>query len=191
MSTNKMVVIGTSLGGLDALLAVLAPLPMDFPAPILVVRHQYFLADDYVVKLLDNACLLKVEFAKDKVKPVAGHVYLAPPDQHLLLDQAGQMVINQGAKVMHSRPSIDLLFKSAAPLLHSKLTAVILTGANEDGCDGAKQVKVNGGIVVVQDPDSAEAAIMPRAVIDAGMADHVVWLNQIGPFLWDRVRKGD
>jgi len=185
----SLIVIGTSQGGFTALKIVLAPLPVDFPIPILVVRHQLSDSDNYVVQALSQACQLKVKFSEEGDCPKAGTVYLAPPDRHLLVDKEGCLQLSQDDPVKFSRPAIDPLFKSAARYYGSSLLAVIMTGANSDGAEGVMEVKKQNGQVLIQDPDSAEADVMPRAAMAAVTADHITWLAQIGPMLWTLTRE--
>lgn len=198
----KAIVIGTSAGGFHALRIVLEHLPRDFPIPILVVRHQLATVDDYLIKALNKACHLHVCYAEENLKPVPGNVYIAPPDTHLLVNKQGLSHLSSEEPVNFSRPSIDVLFKSAAEYYQSQLIAVVLTGANADGTEGAKVIKSYGGIIIVQDPESAEAKTMPESVISELMSEtnktenrtenrteNIVWLDQIGPKLWDIFRK--
>lgn len=183
-----MVVVGTSQGGFDALKIILSPLPADFNVPVLVVRHQPPDADDYIIKALCRATQLKISYALDGLTPEPGQVYLAPPDHHLLVGTDKRIVISRGKPVRFSRPAIDPLFQTAAVACGSHLAAVVLTGANSDGADGVKDVKAKGGVVIVQDPNSAEARAMPEAAMASVAVDHIIWLHQIGPFLWSLVR---
>jgi len=182
------IVIGASTGGFKALAKVLAPLPQDFPLPILVVRHQKADSDDYLIKAMNHECQLQVSFANDGELPKSGQVYIAPPDKHLLINHDGTLSLSSNKPVNYSRPCIDLLFDSAARYYRTKLLAVILTGSNSDGAAGAKVVKQHCGQVLVQDPSSAEAPIMPQAALSTINADYIVWLDQIGPKLWDLTR---
>nr|WP_320016817.1 chemotaxis protein CheB [uncultured Desulfobacter sp.] len=183
-----MIVVGTSQGGFDALHSLLTPLPEDFNIPILVVRHQRPDAGDYILKALGRATKLKIHFAVHWALPAPGQVLLAPPDRHLLVGEDGRMILSDDEPVNFSRPAIDPLFESAAKKYGPRLIAVVLTGANHDGAKGVKAVKANGGIVIVQDPDSADARQMPEAALAAVSVDQIIWLDQIGPFLWSMVK---
>lgn len=185
----QMVVVGTSQGGFDALKTVLGPLPNDFPAPIVVVRHQKADSDDYILKALGKVSQLKVRFAVHGEIPAPGVVYLAPPDRHLLVGNDGCFHLSMGKPVHFSRPAIDPLFQTAASCFGPNIIAVVLTGANSDGADGVKAIKAHGGVVMVQDPESAEARAMPKAAMASVDVDHTIWLDQIGPFLWSLFRE--
>lgn len=178
----KLVVVGTSLGGLNALEAVLRGLPADFPVPMAVVQHRGVEIEAMLVPLLQRHSALPVSEANDKEPLVGGHVYVAPPDYHLLVD-GGRMALSTDERVLHARPSIDVLFESAADSYREAVLGVVLTGASSDGTNGAMRIKRLGGRVVAQDPATAEAPLMPRAVIDAGAADRVLPLDEIAPFL--------
>jgi two-component system chemotaxis response regulator CheB len=188
--TPEAIVVGASKGGFDALKTVLAPLPENICAPILVVRHQAGNITDYAIKSLNQVCQLKVKYAEENEKPVAGTVYLAPPDKHLLVSENGRLTLSQSEKVNFSRPAIDPLFQSAASFYGRGLLAVLLTGLNSDGTKGVIRVKSLDGKVLVQDPDSAEAREMPQAALAAADVDYIVWLEQIGPFIWQLCRDG-
>jgi two-component system chemotaxis response regulator CheB len=121
---------------------------------------------------------------KDPIEP--GHVYVAPADYHLLVDQEGFALSTEGA-VHYSRPSIDVLFDSAADVYAERLAAVILTGANDDGAYGMQRVRRRGGLTIAQDPETAARPDMPRAAIATGAVQHVVSLEEIAPFLQDAV----
>jgi two-component system chemotaxis response regulator CheB len=131
---------------------------------------------------------LKVVDAEDKqwIKP--GHVYLAPANYHLLVER-GAFSLSVDDAVSYSRPSIDVLFESAADAYGASVAAVVLTGANSDGARGVKAIKKRGGFVVVQDPKTAEAPSMPTAAIAAARVDQILPLERIGPFLLELCRK--
>jgi len=180
----ELVVVGTSLGGMQALEVILHGLMPDFPLPIAVVQHRG--ADFGVASELGNILqlhsALPIVEAGDKEPIRGGTVYLAPPDYHLLVD-AGRFALSVDARVMHARPSIDVLFESAADSYREALLAVLLTGASADGTAGARRVKARGGTVIAQDPRGAESPIMPQAAISVGVVDRVLPLSEIAPFL--------
>src|SRR5579863_8586893 len=162
----EMIVVGTSLGGLHALETLLHGLPPGFPIPVAVVQHRGP-EESSLASLLQLHCALPVAEVNDKDRVIAGRVYLAPADYHLLVE-GGRFALSTDARVQHARPSIDVLFESAADTYHDRLLGVILTGASADGAAGALRIKHCGGRVVAQDPTSAEAPTMPRAAISAG-----------------------
>jgi two-component system chemotaxis response regulator CheB len=178
----SVVVMGTSLGGLKALEVVLRELAIDFPLPIAVVQHRGIEVQDQLSLLLQLHCALPVSEANDKEPMNGGHVYLAPPDYHLLVDD-GRFALSTEARVLHARPSIDVLFESAADCYRDRVLALLLTGASADGTYGAARIRSRGGRVLAQDPATAEAPLMPRAAIEAGAVDEVLPLGQIGAYL--------
>ena len=177
------IVIGASSGGLNALQQVLAPLPANFPLPILIVQHRFPAADDLLTIALNESCRLKVKEADEKDYIETGHVYVAPANYHMLVERDRTISLSADVKVCYSRPSIDVLFESAADVYLSYLIGVILTGANHDGTVGLKKIKQNGGLTVAQDPATAEADMMPLSAIEANIVDQVLSLNEIASLL--------
>ncbi len=187
----ELVVIGCSLGGMQAMQIVLESLPDTFPVPIIIVQHRYRTSNESLPAFLRRHCRLKVVDADDKqwVKP--GSVYLAPADYHLLVDrngERGELHLSVDARVEYSRPSVDVLFESAADAYRERCIGVVLTGANADGARGAARIKSRGGFVIVQDPAAAEAPEMPQAAIGATRVDRILPLERIGPFLVELCR---
>ena len=187
-STCKAVVIGASAGGWDALQIILGALPEDFPLAIMVVMHRHPHSDDYLEKSLDNDCAVRVKQADEKESIVSGTVYFAPPNYHLLIEDIHTLTLSVARAVNYARPSIDVLFESAAYVYGDTLAGLILTGANNDGAGGLKKIKAMGGLTLVQDPETAEATAMPSAAIKAADPDFVLPLGEIGAFIKDLVR---
>ena len=177
----EIVVVGTSLGGLAALKLVLGGLPAGFPLPVAVVQHRSA-EESLLAALLQGHCALPVAEANDKDRIIAGRVYLAPADYHLLVD-VGHFALSTDARVCYARPSIDVLFESAADVYRDRVIGVILTGASSDGALGAARIKKLGGRVVAQDPATAESPVMPRAAINAGVVSEVLLLSDIALYL--------
>jgi two-component system chemotaxis response regulator CheB len=180
----KLVVIGTSLGGMRALETILHGLMPDFPLPIAIVQHRGVDAEaqSQLSGLLQLHCVLPLCEANDKEPVVGGRVFLAPPDYHLLVDD-GRFALSIDERVQHARPSIDVLFESAADSYREGVLGVILTGASADGAQGARSIKRRGGSVIAEDPRTAEAPAMPAAAIAAGAVDRILPLGEIAPFL--------
>ena len=187
---HDVVCVGASWGGLDALRVYLSGLPADFPAPICVVQHR---GDDdgvtMMVELLRRSTALTVCEAEDKQPMRDGVVYVAPAGYHLLIND-GHLALSVEDRVRWSRPSVDVLFESAAAARGCHVTAVVLTGANDDGARGARAVHDAGGTVLVQDPETAERAEMPRAAIETGAADAVMPLQELAAELLRRGTQG-
>ena len=164
---SRAVVMGASAGALDALLAILPSLPSNYPWPLIIVVHLPPDKDSALARLLSSRCSVTVKEAEDKEDLCPGTVYVAPPDYHLLIDPDYRLALSSDEPVLYSRPSIDVLFESAADAYGSDLIGVILTGANSDGTKGLRAVCDRGGSALVQDPDTADASAMPRAALAA------------------------
>jgi two-component system chemotaxis response regulator CheB len=178
----KVVVIGTSLGGLSALKTVLANLPADFLVPIVIVQHRHKNSDGTMEELLQEHTCLPIQEVQDKDEILPEKIYLAPADYHVLIEP-GYFALSTDDPVSYARPSIDVLFESAADIYADQVIGVILTGANHDGTQGLKKVKARGGITIVQQPSTAESAIMPEAAISAMSVDWIVPLKDIANLL--------
>jgi two-component system chemotaxis response regulator CheB len=186
--TPKLIVIGCSLGGMHALHVILANLKRDFCVPIVVAQHRHRKSNEELPRYFRRQTDLKVVDAVDKQWIEPGHVYLAPADYHLLIERngtRGELSLSVDDAVRFSRPSIDVLFESAAEAYRNRLLGIVLTGANDDGARGAARIKAHGGIVVAQDPATAEAPAMPRGTIEAVHVDRILRLEEIAPFLTD------
>ena len=179
----RLVVIGTSLGGLTALPTILRGLPKDFRCPVVVVQHRAIHTDDAgLVAAMQRGCLLEVREVEDKDTLVPGRVYLAPSDYHVLVED-NHLTLSTEARVLHARPSIDVLFDSAADSHRKRVVGVVLTGASRDGVEGCQAIKRHGGVVIVQEPSTAESALMPGSVLRDVAVDRVLLLPQIAQAL--------
>ena len=182
--TYEMIVVGASWGGLHALSNVLDGIPGALSCPIAVVQHRRHDAlEGGLSNLLQPHTHERVVEAEDKMAIEPHTIYLAPPDYHLLVGR-GAFALSVDERVQFARPSIDVLFESAADAYGPELVGVVLTGANEDGAAGLARVKERGGVAVVQDPRTAERAEMPAAAAAATAADAILPLDEIGPFLY-------
>ncbi len=161
----RVVVVGVSTGGLNALKKLLLPLPMGFPCPIIIVQHLSPQSDSFWISHLDEMTKLKIKEAEDKEPIAPGYVYIAPPDYHLLIEADETFSLSHDHKVNFARPSIDVLFESAADVYREKLIGIVLTGASSDGAKGLQMIEENGGLAIVQDPQTAEAQMMPKSAI--------------------------
>ncbi len=175
--------MGVSAGGTKALRMIIPNLPSTFPLPIVIVQHVHPHSENYFVEELKKCSNLIVEQAGDKIKLLPGHVYVAPSNYHLLLECDRTLSLSVDEPVNFARPSIDVLFETAAEVFREKLIGIILTGASKDGSAGVRKIKRNGGFVIVQDPDSAQVETMPRAAINAIDVDLVIPLEEIVPAL--------
>lgn len=177
------VVVGASAGGITAIPRILEPLPANFPVPILVVQHRHASDRFDLGAFWSQRLHLRVVDACDKDALMPGCVYVAPANYHMLAERDGLLSLSVDQKVNWSRPSIDVLFESAAQVWGSGLVAVLLTGSNADGTAGMKCVRRKSGLNVVQAPGGAEAPFMPQSAMDAGVVDLVLPLADIGTFL--------
>lgn len=175
----KAVVVGASAGGLYALKKLLPALPATFPCPVLVVQHMSPHSDNYMTRMLNDLSRLTVKEADEKEIITPGKVYVAPPDYHLLVEADYSLSLSVEEKVNYSRPSIDVLFETAADVYGSHLMGIILTGANVDGANGLLAVKEKGGFTIVQHPDDAESPAMPKAAIERAKPHKILTLDKI------------
>jgi two-component system chemotaxis response regulator CheB len=173
-----MIVIGGSLGGCEALREILIRLPPAFPLPIAVVLHRHRDSDGILLQALQSSSALPVVEVEDKDQIIGGHVYLCPPDYHLLIDN-GYFALSTDEAVSFARPSIDVMFESAAEWLGRRVIAVVLTGSGSDGAKGARCVEAHGGTVLIQDPKTADGLWMPTAAIATTKTARVLTLGQI------------
>jgi two-component system chemotaxis response regulator CheB len=178
MSNVQIVGIGASLGGLEAMTILLHALPSDFKLPVVLVQHRMPHAEGMLVELLQAHSSLPVVEPDDKDPIEPGHIYVAPPNYHLLAEP-GSLALSVDPPVSFARPSIDVLFESLAASYGDAVLGVVLTGSNRDGAAGAAAIKEAGGRIFVQDPKTAESPILPRAVLDTTQADEVLDLRQI------------
>ena len=175
----RMLVIGLSAGGIPLIKRILNALPQEYPLPVAIVAHLPSGHESCLAELLNNDTPLPVSNAMDKEKIVAGHVYLAPPDYHLLVEKGLHFALSVDEPVMSVRPSINVLFESAAEVFEEKLIAVLLSGANSDGAEGMAYVKKLGGLGIVLDPQECEFSTMSSAAINRGEVDFVVGIEEI------------
>jgi two-component system chemotaxis response regulator CheB len=179
----RAVVIGVSAGGSEALSGLFSHLPGGFPLPMIVVQHVHPTQDGSWFGHFNAKCTLKVKEAGDKESIRPGHIYFAPPGYHLLVERDETFALSVDDKVNYARPSIDVLFESAAYVWSPDLIGIILTGANHDGARGLCLIREYGGLTIAQDPASAEHPVMPQAAIDAGGVGRILSLDEIGGFL--------
>jgi len=179
----EVIVIGTSWGGLDALSTLLDGLDDAVRQPIVVVQHRSSEGEeDALANLLAHHTSRVVCDPNDKTKLEPDHVYLAPPDYHVLVED-GHVALSIDERVQFARPSVDVLFESAADAYGDRAVGVVLTGANEDGARGLAKIKARGGVAIVQDPETSTRRSMPDAAIAATEADAILAIEEIPKFL--------
>jgi two-component system chemotaxis response regulator CheB len=181
--TYRAVVVGVSAGGLEVLNSILGCLPADFYPALMIVQHLHPQQCDYLVGHLNAICRLPVKEAEEKDVIACGRVYLAPANYHLLVEADKTFALSTDEKVNYSRPSIDVLFETAAEAYGAELIGVILTGASRDGAAGLRRIKEAAGLTIVQDPATAEFPAMPQAALEETQADHVLNIEGIGTLL--------
>jgi len=184
---KRVLAVGTSAGGVEALIQLAGGLPADFPAPVLVVLHIPAFSASSLPAILDRVGPLTADHARDHEPLVAGRIYVAPPDFHLLAE-LDEVRLTRGPLEQNHRPAIDPLFRSVALAFGPAAIALVLTGALADGAAGVKAVAARGGTVVVQDPKDAAYAAMPSNALAAEPAAHVAPLADI-PALVDRLAR--
>jgi two-component system, chemotaxis family, protein-glutamate methylesterase/glutaminase len=179
-----LICIGASWGGLQAVSQLLSDIPPELEQAIVIAQHRH--PDSRTAGLPE---LLALQIARpvydvdDKMAIEPSHVYVAPPDYHLLVER-GSFALSLDERVQFARPSIDVLFETAADAYRERVIGVILTGANEDGAAGLRSIKERGGVAIIQDPTEATRRAMPEAAIAATAADAILPLAEIGRFLY-------
>lgn len=187
MPTNnalkKIVVMGASAGGFAAFGKVLSALPGSFDAPIVITQHQEPSANDFFSHYLNDTCQLTVKEAVGGEPLLVGHVYVSPPNYHVLVERDATLTLSADEPVNFSRPSIDVLFESAADSFGERVIGILMTGASKDGAAGLKRIKEKKGLTIAQDPDSAESPFMPRSAIELSYPDYIVHLSKLPDIL--------
>jgi len=177
------VVIGGSAGAWDAVASLLAELPGYFPLPVAVVLHVHPEQEDHFAASFGRQCALRVKQARDKDALAPGEVVFAPPDYHLLIEWDRSCALSTDAKVAFSRPSIDVLFESAAAVYGPGLAAILLSGASRDGTAGISRINELGGLTVVQDPKTAEYPLMPLSALENAAPALALSIEEIAALL--------
>lgn len=183
MMKCKAFIIGGSAGSLDVLLKVLPKVDVNIPFPIIIVVHRKHGADSLLPVLLSTRTKLVVKEIDEKEKIVAGTVYIAPSDYHLLIEQDETFSLDYSEKINYSRPAIDATFQTAAEVYKTKLACLLLSGSNSDGVNGLKSVKAWGGMALIQDPDSAQVAYMPMQAKLNVKIDRILPIEAIADFI--------
>ena len=179
----KAIVIGASAGGLHVLIELFKNLPIDYPLPIIVVQHRSKEPNDLLEEVLQPKCLIKIKQADEKERIENGTIYIAPPDYHLMVERDMTFSLAHDEPVKYSRPSIDVLFESAAAVFKNTLVGIILTGTNSDGAEGIKTIFEYGGLTIVQSPNESQFPVMPLASIATKKVKYIWTLEKIADFL--------
>jgi two-component system, chemotaxis family, protein-glutamate methylesterase/glutaminase len=183
MPGKDIIVIGASAGGIDALKALVSELPEDLDASIFIVLHMAAYSLGILPEILERAGPLTASNARDREAIKRGHIYVAPPDFHLLVEHPGHVRITRGPKENRFRPAVDTLFRSAAYAFGPRVIGIVMTGWLDDGTAGLWAVKQRGGTAIVQNPEGAFAPAMPLNAIKQVEVDHCVHLKEIAPLL--------
>jgi two-component system chemotaxis response regulator CheB len=180
----ELICIGASWGGLYAIGQVLSDLPSEIDQPIVIAQHRHPDSPERTLaELLQLRTERLVQDVEDKMPIERNHVYIAPPDYHVLVER-GSYALSVEERVQFARPSIDVLFESAADAYGAAVIGIILTGANEDGARGLARIKQRGGVALVQDPAGAMRRTMPDAAMSRTAADAVLPVEEIGKFVF-------
>ena len=175
----EAIVIGVSSGGMNALKYIFSTLPFGFLIPIIVVQHVSSRSDNEWINILNGVSNLTIKEADEKEKIEGGNAYIAPANYHLLIEEDRTFSLTIDERVNFARPSIDVLFESAAEAYKNKLIGIVLTGSNNDGAKGIKRIKECGGLVIIQDPETAESSTMPASAIAVIQPDYILSLEKI------------
>lgn len=179
----EAIVIGVSSGGMNAMKIIFSAMPAHFSIPMIIVQHLGANSDGQWITLLNDKSQLEIKEADEKEKIEKGIIYIAPPNYHLLIEKDKTFSLTIDERVNYARPSIDVLFESAAEAYRNKLIGIVLTGANNDGTKGIKRIQECGGLTIIQDPKTAESAYMPKAAIAAIEPNFIGSLDDIAEFL--------
>lgn len=175
----EAIVIGVSSGGMNVMQIMFSLLPKDFNTPIIIVQHIGARSDNQFIKILNDKSNLPIKEADEKEIIENGKVYIAPSNYHLLIERDKTFSLTVDERVNYARPSIDVLFESAAEAYRDKLIGVILTGSSSDGTAGLSKIKEYEGLTIAQDPKTAESAFMPASAIAVVQVDYILSLENI------------
>jgi two-component system chemotaxis response regulator CheB len=170
----KVVVLGASAGGMEVIRMLVSSLPVDFSFPLIIVQHLHVFSKTAWANTLGERCQVNVKEANEKEQVKRGTVYFAPANYHLLLESDYTLTLTVDERVNYARPSIDVLFETAAESCNDKVIGILCTGGNTDGVRGLKRIKKRGGMTIVQDPDTAQVRSMPKAAIQTAEPDYIL-----------------
>ena len=183
LNTYQIVVIGGSAGSLDVVLKIIAALPINMQSTVLVILHRKNTSDSPLVNIFASRTKLPVKEVEDKEALLPGTIYLAPPDYHLLIEDAQNFSLDCSEKIHYSRPSIDVTFESAGETFGAQCAGVLLSGANADGAQGLKAIRQQGGFTIAQDPSTAEVGFMPQQAILIDAAASIITTDNLPSFI--------
>ena len=181
--SNKYILIGGSAGSFQSIVRILNNLPSDYNIPIFLCLHRLKHVRGGFVEALSIKSNLKIIEPEDKTMVMGGKVYLVPANYHMYIEVTNTIALSTEETVNHSRPSIDLIFKSAAYSYGEKAIGILLSGANRDGAEGLKEIKNYGGTTIVQNPSEASVSVMPQAALEIFKPDYVFTIDEIINYL--------
>lgn len=179
----EAIVIGASAGGIYALKSIFSGLKKNFSIPIIVVQHLSVRSEGFIAHFLNQLSTLDVKEATGGEKILKGKCFIAPANFHMLVEEDKTISLNVEEKVNYARPSIDVLFETAAIAYQSNLVGILLTGANSDGAQGMALIKKMGGLTIVQNPKTSEIPVMPQSAIDLDCVDKILDIEDIIEFI--------
>ena len=182
-SGTRLIIIGGSAGSLQVIFKLFTGMKDHYPIPVVIIIHRNQAVEALLEELLSAKTGLPVKEIEEKEQPQPGWLYLCPPDYHLLFEKDESFTLDYSEKVNFSRPSIDVVFQSAADVYGSSLVCILLSGANSDGAEGLAYVRSRKGITIVQDPGEAEVSYMPQQALLRDKADHVLTTIEIRSFI--------
>lgn len=180
---QRILITGGSAGSLEVLMEILPALPQTADYAFVMVLHRKSAEDTILEDLVAAKAKMPVMEVEDKVLLLAGHIYVAPSDYHLLFERGGELSLDNSEKVNYSRPSIDVSFESAAKIYGPDVTAILLSGANADGTQGVKTIKKHNGRVIIQAPETAGMPFMPENAISQITPDYILDIQGIVDFI--------
>jgi len=187
---KRVVLIGGSAGSLEIILNIVAMIPATSSFIYIIVVHRKYSSDSVLEDLLSSKTKLRVKEIEDKESIVPGTIYIAPADYHLLIENEYTFSLDASEKIYFSRPSIDVSFESASDIFKDALIAVLLSGANADGAKGMKMVELSGGLVIVQDPATADVSYMPEQALKLLDNPVIVPAQQLPEYLSSMLSNG-
>ncbi len=180
---TEILLIGGSAGSLEVIIRTLPMIRTDISFAIIIILHRKSYSDNTLVQLLRSKTQIPVKECDEKELILAGNIYVAPPDYHLLIEQDHTFSLDFSEKINYSRPSIDVTFQSAAETYRENVVALLLSGANADGVEGLELIRLTGGKVVVQDPETAEVSYMPQKALDKLVPDQILKIEEVAGFI--------
>jgi two-component system chemotaxis response regulator CheB len=183
MRRAKLIIIGGSAGSLQVILGIISAIGRDFPLPVLIVVHRNGVVDSSLEELFSAKTQAAVKEVEEKDPIVSGTIYIAPADYHVLIEEDQTFSLDYSERVNFSRPSIDVTFRCAADVYQKDLVCLLLSGGNADGAEGLEYVKEKGGMVVVQDPATADVPYMPQYAIGRVAIDFIIPAEEMPAFI--------